>query len=315
MGYLYALAAAVLFGSNGSLVKVLLEAGLSAAQVTVARTAGTALIAGVVLLITNRAAFRISLRQAGMFALLGVVGVALLQWTYTIAVGILPVGIALLFEYTAVLMVALFAFFVYRERVKARLWIAIVFVLLGLVLVARVWDASLDAFGVFMALCAAVSLAIYFLLGEREVAKASPMAVGFWSMGFAALFWLAFGDLWALEPSTLVEAVSLGGALDAVALPLWVIAAITVVFGSFMPFLLSLLALRHLTATAAGITASFEVVFAFVVAWLWLGESLELWQIIGASVVLVGIVVAQTARVNKVVDPDLAIPRDDARIL
>ncbi|MBX3093856.1 MAG: EamA family transporter [Cryobacterium sp.] len=309
------MAAAVIFGSNGSLVKVLLETGLSAAQVTFARTAGTALIAGVVLLITNRAAFRITPSQAGIFALLGVMGVAILQWAYTIAVGILPVGIALLFEYLAVLMVALFAFFVYRERVKARLWIAIAFVLAGLALVAQVWDASLDPFGVFMALCAAVSLAIYFLLGEREVAKSSPMAVGFWSMGFAAVFWLAFGDVWALEPGALGEAASLGGALDAVVLPLWIIAVITVVFGSFTPFLLSLLALRHLTATAAGITASFEVVFAFVVAWLWLGESLELWQILGASVVLVGIVVAQTARVNKVIDPDLAIARDDARIL
>lgn len=315
MGYLYALAAAVLFGSNGSLVKVLLETGLTAAQLTFARTASTALIAGIVLLTTNRAAFRVTWRQAGMFALLGVVGVAILQWTYAIAVSILPVGIALLFEYMAVLMVALFAFFVYRERVKARLWVAIAFVLAGLALVAQVWAASLDPFGVFMALCAALSLAIYFLLGEREVAKSSPMAVGFWSMGFAALFWLAFGDVWALEPGTLVAAVPLGGALEAVVLPLWIIASITMVFGSFMPFLLSLLALRHLTATAAGITASFEVVFAFVVAWLWLGESLELWQVVGAGVVLVGIVVAQTARVNKVVDPDLAIPRDDARIL
>ena len=66
--------------------------------------------------------------------------------------------------------------------------------------------------------------------------------------------------------------------------------------------------LRYLTATAAGIVASSEVVFAFAVAWLWLGETLGLVQIIGAAVVLAGIILAQTARSTKtVVDADLAL--------
>jgi drug/metabolite transporter (DMT)-like permease len=72
---------------------------------------------------------------------------------------------------------------------------------------------------------------------------------------------------------------------------------------------LSFLALRHLTATAAGVIASSELLFAFLFAWLWLGETLDIVQLIGAAVVLVGIVVAQTARASKVVvDADLALP-------
>ena len=83
---------------------------------------------------------------------------------------------------------------------------------------------------------------------------------------------------------------------------------VTVVLGSFAPFLLSFYALKHLTATAAGIVASSEVIFAFLVAWLWLGEQLDLLQIAGAAVVLIGIVLAQTARSSKtVVDADLAL--------
>jgi len=45
------------------------------------------------------------------------------------------------------------------------------------------------------------------------------------------------------------------------------------------------------------------------VAWLWLGEELQPVQLLGAAVVLVGIVLAQTARAGKVVDADLAISR------
>jgi drug/metabolite transporter (DMT)-like permease len=83
--------------------------------------------------------------------------------------------------------------------------------------------------------------------------------------------------------------------------------ASALVLGSFLPFLLGFYALKHLPATAAGIVASSEVLFAFLVAWLWLGEGLEPVQVLGAAVVLVGIVLAQTARVGKVVDADLAL--------
>ena len=70
---------------------------------------------------------------------------------------------------------------------------------------------------------------------------------------------------------------------------------------------MSFFALKHLSATAAGIVASSEVIFAFATAWLWLGETLDLVQLLGAGVVLAGIVLAQTARAGKVVDADLAL--------
>jgi drug/metabolite transporter (DMT)-like permease len=47
------------------------------------------------------------------------------------------------------------------------------------------------------------------------------------------------------------------------------------------------------------------VIFAYLVVWLWLGEGLNLVQIIGA-IVLVGIILTQTARANKVIDAGLA---------
>lgn len=56
------------------------------------------------------------------------------------------------------------------------------------------------------------------------------------------------------------------------------------------------MALRHTSATAVGIAASSEVLFPFVVAWLWLGENLSPLQVAGSALVFVGIVVAQTVR-------------------
>jgi drug/metabolite transporter (DMT)-like permease len=307
VGYLYALAAALLFGANGSLTKVLLDNGISGTQVTQFRVLGMCVVSGIVLLIVDRSAFRITWRQFGVMVVLGVVGVALLQATYAYAVHLLPVGIALLLEYTAVLMVAVVAFFFLKEQVKARLWIAIGLVLAGLAVVAEVWNSTLDPVGVLFAMAAAVTLAFYFLVGERQVNSTSPLAVAFWTGLVATVFWAFFSGWWELEPALFAGPVSLSGNLDFVVAPFWVALLWLVVVGSFLPFLLSLTALSKMKATAAGIIASSEVIFAFVVAWLWLGQALELVQVLGAAVVLAGIVLAQTARAGKVVDADLAI--------
>jgi drug/metabolite transporter (DMT)-like permease len=75
------------------------------------------------------------------------------------------------------------------------------------------------------------------------------------------------------------------------ALVLWVI-----VLGSIVPFALIVGALRHVTATRAGVVAMLEPVVATVVAWAWLRESLSPVQLAGAAVVLAGIGLAQSAR-------------------
>ena len=307
MGYVFGVLAALLFGANGSVAKVVLGAGLSPLQLTQLRTLGIAILAGIVLLVIDRKAFCLPPRRLAAMAFLGVVGIAVLQASYAYAIQLLPVGIALLFEYLAVLIVALVAFFFLKEQVRARLWVAIACVLAGLALVAQVWSSSLDPFGVFMALVAALSLSVYFLVGERQVAATSPLAVAFWTSVFAAVFWAFFSGWWSIDPGTFIAAVSLGGTLSGVVVPMWILLVWLIVLGSFAPFLLSLAAIGRLRATPAGIVASSEVIFAFVVAWAWLGEALSVVQLIGAAIVLAGIVVAQTARAFRVVDADLAL--------
>jgi drug/metabolite transporter (DMT)-like permease len=308
VGYVFAFLAAALFGLNGVLTKVLMESGLDALQVTQFRVIGAALIGGIVLLILSPRSFRLAKRQILPVTIMGVVGVALLQATYALAVNLLPVGIALLLEYTAVPMVAVVAFFFFKERVRRRLWVSIGFVMAGLAIVAQVWASTLNPVGVMWGLIAAVTLATYFLVGERQLQTISPLALLFWTMTIATVFWSFSSGWWRVSPGIFVESVSLQGSLESVSAPLWVLLLWNVSMGSFLPFLLSLAALKRLSATAAGIAATSEVAFAFFFAWLWLVETISSFQSIGAALVLAGIVIAQTARRSPVVvQADLAL--------
>ena len=308
MGYFYALLAAFLFGANGSVSKVIIEAGFSAIQLTQMRVLGAAIISGIVLLVLDRRSFRLPPRQWPVIIILGVVGVGLLQATYAFAIALLPVGIALLLEYLAVLIVAVVAFFFFKEKVHIRLWAAIALVIVGLIVVAEIWASTLNPVGVLWGLAAAISLATYFLVGERQLKTISPLALSFSTMSVATLFWAPFSRWWTFTSETFTTVTSLGGSLGGISVPVWLLIVWNVTLGSFAPFLLSLSALKRLSATAAGIVATSEIIFAFITAWLWLQEALSTWQVIGASVVFGGIVIAQTARSSDVVvQADLAL--------
>jgi drug/metabolite transporter (DMT)-like permease len=300
LAYALAVTGALLFAVNGSVSKVTLTSGLSAVRLTELRSTITWLVLVAVLLVARPGRLRISLREVPFLAIYGVTGVAFTQWFYFIAIQRLPVGVALLFEYTAPVMVALWARFVMGERVRRRMWAALALALVGLALVAQVWHGlgqdGLDGIGVLAGLGAAVALASYFLLGEHGVADRDPVSLTCWTFFFSALFWAVITPWWTFDASILSESVSLLGALGGVTAPVWALVVWVAILGTVVPFTLELTALRYLPATRVGIVAMLEPVAATLVAWVWLRESLTAVQLVGGLAVLVGIIAAQTAR-------------------
>jgi len=296
LGYAATVAAAWFFAVNGTVSTLVLQAGLPPTRLTALRCVGAAVGLLVVLAVAAPRRLRLSRREVPFLAVFGVVGVALTQFLYYVAIGRLPVGIALVFEMTAPVLIALYVWLVRGERVRSRLWAALLLSLSGLVFVAEVWrgGGSLDPLGVAAALAAAVCLATYYLMGERGTVGHDPVALTCWSFVAAGLFWSVAAPWWEFDAGLLGEPVPLSiGGLE---LPLWALVAWIVVLGAMVPFWLSIAALRHLSPTTAGLVATVEPVLASVVAWLWVEQVLSGWQVLGGFVVLVGIGLAQTAR-------------------
>jgi drug/metabolite transporter (DMT)-like permease len=295
-GYVFTLVAGAMFAVNGTVSTLALQAGLPATRLTALRCTGAAMGLVLVLALVSPQRLRVTLRELPFLAVFGVVGVALTQFLYYVAISRLPVGIALIFEMSAPVLIVLYVRLVRREHVRRRLWAALVLSISGLVLVAQVWrgGGSLDPLGVTAGLVAAICLATYYLMGERGTVTRDPVALTCWSFVMAAIFWAVAAPWWQFHPGVLTTRVPIS--LGPAQLPLWVLIGWIVVLGAMVPFWLSIAALRHLPPTAAGLVATVEPVFASVVAWLWLGQVLSVWQVIGGVVVLVGIGLAQTAR-------------------
>lgn len=296
LGAIFALIAAILFGLNASTTKVIIEAGINAEQVVFIRSLFSFVLALSWALIANRKELLVKPRMLPRLFVLGVIGVGMLQWTYSMSLVRLPVGIALLIEYTAVLWVPIVALVLFKEKVSKVIWLGAALVISGLAVVAQIWDTQLDPFGMFLAFCAAISLTIYFITGERIQRVLPTNVVLAYGMFFATLFFLPLSNFGSFDFAIINSSLDLSGNLAGVELPMWVALIWLGVLGSFVPMAFSYLALRHLSATVVGIIATSETVLAFGFALAWLGELITLTQALGGIVVVIGILIAQTAR-------------------
>jgi drug/metabolite transporter (DMT)-like permease len=288
--------AALLFAVNASVSKVLLEAGVDPARLTAVRCTGAALGLGLVLLMVAPGRLRVSVRELPALVVLGLAGAAMVQWLYFVAIDRLPVGIALLLEFTAPVLVALYTRVVRREDVRRRTWIAIGLAFSGLALVAQVWrDSGLDPLGIAAGLAAAACLATYFLVGARAAASRDPASLTFYMFVFGALFWAVARPWWSFDSAEFAMTTSLLGVLDELAVPVWMGVAWVIVLGTLAPYSLNLAALRHVPPTIVGAVGMCEPVAAAVVAWAWLGQALRPIQMVGGGVVLAGVALVQQA--------------------
>lgn len=291
------LAAATLFGINGTVAKVALSSGLSSLRLTEARSAGAFLGLTLFALVRKPASLRVARRELLRLAVFGSIGVAFVQLFYFLAIHRLAIAIALLIQYLGPLFVAIWARTFGHEHVRRRIWAALGLSLAGLTLMVQLWNGlELDGLGVFYAFVGAIAYAFYLLVAEREVARRDTISLMAWGFFFATLFW-SIVQPWSSFPARAVaRTVSLQGSLAGVHVPVWGLVLWVVVLGSIAPFTLVVGALRHISATRAGVAAMLEPVVATVVAWAWLRESLDPAQLAGAAVVLAAIGVAQTAR-------------------
>jgi drug/metabolite transporter (DMT)-like permease len=299
LGYAMVLAAAALFAVNGTVSKVVLGSGISSIELTQVRSTGACLGFLAAVLLIRPASLRVTRRELAFLALFGVTGVAFVQWFYFLAIHRLPVGIALLIQYLAPLLVALFARYVLHEPVRRRIWLALGLALTGLALVVQVWEGlTLSGAGVAAALGAALAYATYILMAEHETARIGrdPWSLSFYGFLFAAIFWAVVHPVWRFPFERLDDSVSLLGNLADREAPVWLFLLFVVIAGTMVTFALITSALRHVSATRVGIAAMFEPVAASVIAWAWLGETFGTAQLLGGAFVLTAILLAQTAR-------------------
>jgi drug/metabolite transporter (DMT)-like permease len=234
-----------------------------------------------------------------VLVLLGIIGFAAVQAGYFLGIqrGV-PLSLVLIIEFTAPIWIVLWIKFVQKKAVPNGMWGGIALAFVGLIFIAKVWDGlTFDLLGIIGALVSAFALAVYFLVGSSVGEKRSAQSITVWGLGMAALTWVIVMPVWQFPFEIFTMDMNLQGIFDGTFVQGWVLIAWIIVMGTIVPYLFVVGGLRRLSPSTSSVMGMLEPVMAGAFAWIWLAQSWAPIQLGGAAIVLVGIYIADKAKI------------------
>jgi drug/metabolite transporter (DMT)-like permease len=227
-------------------------------------------------------------RDLAQCLVLGVLGVAVSNYFYYVAIQKTNVATAIIVQYTAPVWVLLYVVARGRQRLSLQKVAAVGLAVTGIALVIGVASGTstsanllrLNPVGVLAALVASFSFAFYNIVGHGLLARYDRWRVLLWTLTSASVFWLFVNPPWK------IAAMHYAGGQWAF---LFVFSMISVL-GAFSLYFLGL---QHLEPTRAIIASCLEPVFSILLAAALLGEVVHSVQTVGIVLVLAAIVIVQ----------------------
>jgi drug/metabolite transporter (DMT)-like permease len=295
-GYLLVAIGAAMFALGGNLARYMLDDGVSALRLSQLRSAGSLVLLAAALALTRPQLMRVRRADLPQLAFLGICGLALVHATYYAAIDRLEIGVALVIQYMAPLLLLVWLRLRHGRRLARSLWGAVALSIAGCALVVRAYDpGSLDRLGVLYAVGATVTFAIYMVASERSGHRYESVTTLLWAFAFASVFWAVVQPWWDFPFSHVDVLLGLG----------------VIVIGTLLPFICVVAALRHLPAPRAAVAATLEPVLAAVFAWWLHDEHLAAVQLAGGVLVLGAVLWVQSHRPD--LEAELAPPLREAR--
>jgi drug/metabolite transporter (DMT)-like permease len=217
---------------------------------------------------------------------LGMLGVAVSNYFYYVAIQRTSVAIAIILQYTAPVWVLLYVVIRGQQKLSIRKIIAVAVAIAGIVLTIGIVGGNagsalhLDSFGVIAGLVASFSFAFYNVGGHRVLARYDRWRVLTWTLVSASVFWLVVNPPWKVLAAHYTPAQ-------------WGFLFVFSMISVLAAFSCYFLGLQHLEPTRAIIASCLEPVFSILLAAAFLAEGVRPVQTLGIVLVLAAIVIVQ----------------------
>ena len=283
IGTLAMVIAVLLWGGSAGLAKLLFQRDYSPLIITQTRSSIAFVLLGAWFAWRDRGTFRIARSDLPRIIALGVVGMALTNFTYYYTVSEASVAAAILIQYTAPALVMVYMVLVRREERGSALKVgALGLAMAGCYLAVKGEGATLALSGwsVVTGPATAVCYAVMIIGSKRLLARYSQWTVLTYVFGSAAVFWLFIHPPWVI-------------AAEQYSLEDWAVFLAFSILSTLLPYIFFTHSLRRLDATAVGIVGTLEPVLAILAAWLLVGETLTTAQFAGAATILAAVLILQ----------------------
>ncbi|MET8312825.1 DMT family transporter [Rhodococcus erythropolis] len=293
-GLIFALLSAATFGVSGPFAKSLIESGWSPGGAVFARVAGGALVMMVIAVATQWPRLRQVSAHTRTVLLYGVFAISGVQLCFFNAVQHLSVGVALLLEYLAPIIVIGWVWITKGARPSVQTLLGAAVAMIGAAVVIDVFgSAEISAVGVAWGLAAAACLAVYFVISERADGDLHPVVLAASGLTVSAV---VIGALGLVGVVPLQFSASNAVVADH-SVNVWLPVVVLVLVSTVIAYLTGIAAITLLGPTIGSLVALTEVLCAVLAAWILVGESVTALQAVGGAAIIAGLVLARLGQV------------------
>ena len=277
IGYIQIILSGAFFGFLGLFGKVAYRHGIFPGELLGLRFLISSILLGFLIYIFKRDALKMSLKNSLISILLGVFGYAVFSSCYFLALEGISASLTVLLLYTYPIVVALGARVFFKEQIGKKGIVALMLTSIGLIgLVWGEWSISRQIFLVY-GLLSSLFYAIYILISRKVLERVSFLGSSFYVQLGAGLV------LCMLNFSSIERPLSILHFDYALVVGMAIVC-------SLFPLTLFLAGLQKVSPSEASILSTTEPIFGVVVASLFLNEKLELVQILGGILVILGMI-------------------------
>jgi len=287
-GILLVVFASICWGSSGVFIFNIVEkGGLTAVGLAFWRDLVSSLVLLAGLLIVNPKLLRVKKEDLPWLIGMGVISIGIFHIFWNIAVLRLGASLATVIQSNAPIFVTFMAWVLFKEELTFRKIVAIAAAVGGTVLAAGMignWDLQIDSAAIWIGLGSAFTYGTLSLFGKKLVGEYNSWTITFYIflIGTLTIFLFQGGRP---EPWPIGSGI----------LP-WMLGF--VLMSTILGFGLYTKALSLLPASVAAIISTAEILSAAIFSSIFLGERLGIWQIMGAALIIMGVVLVSLNKNN-----------------
>ena len=193
-GALLIILAGTCWGVISIFINYLSDAGLGEMQISFLRQLFAVLVFALIILVRDRAKFRIPLKDLGLLMLVGLVNGVMFNFLYFYTIVHSRASIAVVLLYTSPVFVMILARVFFKEKITGLKFIALVLTVIGCVLVTGVIGEGYTPppAAILTGVLTGLAYALNNILTSAAVKKNDPLTVTFYTLFFSFLFLIPF---------------------------------------------------------------------------------------------------------------------------
>lgn len=277
-GYIYAIVAAVLFGTAGMFVKLAQRTGLDSITLLTLQYVFAVILMFTIGFIKNKQELIVTKNQLKHLAILGIVGNTFMTVFYYMAFEYLPVAMVTMLLFTYPIMIFIYSYFFERTKLNFKKRLAIFIAFIGCICTLNIIGGgfSYSIKGIIYGLLSAVFYAFMNLYSEKKLENVEALAINAYSTAFSLLILCVFKfPVIVFQGKIKIESICY--------------IAVIAIFCEIIPLTLLYASIKYIGSLKVSIINNLEIPIAILGSYLVLSEKVTFIQLVGAMLIVYAI--------------------------